>query len=58
MPWLGLGHINKIRKHCDSKKLPAMQDVINNSTLTEEQTKIATQAAAKGLPHAHNTYAC
>jgi hypothetical protein len=57
VPWLGLGHVNKIRKHCDSKKLPAMQDVINNSTLTEEQTKIATQAAAKGLPHAHNTYA-
>ena len=34
-----------------------MRDVINNSALTEEQSKIATRAAAKGLPHAHNAYA-
>ncbi|MBW0166551.1 MAG: O-antigen ligase family protein [Vulcanococcus sp.] len=55
-PWLGLGHINNIRKRCDSDRLPVMQSVIDNSTLSEQQRKIASRAAAKGLPHAHNSY--
>lgn len=55
-PWLGLGYVNKIRRHCDSKKLPAMQAVIQDSSLTAEQREVATRAAEKGLPHAHNSY--
>lgn len=54
--WLGLGHVNNIRKRCDSDSLPIMQSVIDNSTLTEKQRNIASRAAAKGLPHAHNSY--
>ena len=54
---LGLGYANKIRKHCDSAKLPAMQKAIDDSSLTVEQRTVAQRAAAKGLPHAHNSYA-
>jgi len=55
-PWLGLGHANNIRKRCDSDSLPAMQWVVDNNTISEQQRKIASRAAAKGLPHAHNSY--
>jgi len=54
--WLGVGHVNNIRKRCNSDNLPIMQSVIDNSTLTEQQRNIAGRAAAKGLPHAHNSY--
>ena len=56
-PLLGLGYANKVRKHCDSAKLPAMQKAIEDSSLTTEQRAVAQRAAAKGLPHAHNSYA-
>lgn len=56
-PWLGLGHANTIRRKCNNSKLPEMGEAVEKSHLSKEQRDVAIRAAAKGLPHAHNTYA-